>query len=93
MKAYLTAFAAALICYAVMDLLWVGVAAHQIYQEALGHLMAASVRWGAVVLFYPLYAAGVVFFAWERLPYNHAIWHVFVLAGSLCHCLAVALFV
>ncbi len=36
---------------------------------------------------------GVVFFAWERLPYNHANWHVFVLAGSLCHFLAVALYV
>lgn len=31
------------------------------------------------------YTAGTVFFAWERLPYNHAIWHLFVLAGSACH--------
>jgi hemolysin III len=32
-----------------------------------------------------LYTLGVVFYAWQRLPYNHAIWHVFVLAGSACH--------
>jgi hemolysin III len=31
------------------------------------------------------YTLGVVFFAWQRLPYNHAVWHVFVLAGSACH--------
>jgi len=31
------------------------------------------------------YTLGVVFFAWRRLPYNHAVWHVFVLAGSACH--------
>lgn len=31
------------------------------------------------------YTAGTVFFAWDRLPYNHAIWHLFVLAGSACH--------
>lgn len=31
------------------------------------------------------YTLGVVFYAWNRLPYNHAIWHVFVLAGSACH--------
>lgn len=31
------------------------------------------------------YTAGVVFYAWQRLPYNHAVWHVFVLAGSTCH--------
>jgi len=32
-----------------------------------------------------VYTLGVVFYAWQRLPYNHAIWHVFVLAGSACH--------
>jgi hemolysin III len=31
------------------------------------------------------YTLGVVFFAWRRLPYNHAVWHLFVLAGSACH--------
>jgi hemolysin III len=31
------------------------------------------------------YSLGVFFFAWRRLPYNHAVWHVFVLAGSTCH--------
>ena len=36
-----------------------------------------------------IYMAGIVFFAWEKLPYNHAIWHVFVLGGSVCHFIAV----
>lgn len=31
------------------------------------------------------YTFGVAFFLWERLPYNHSIWHVFVIGGSLCH--------
>jgi hemolysin III len=31
------------------------------------------------------YSVGALFYAWERLPYNHAIWHLFVLAGSACH--------
>jgi len=31
------------------------------------------------------YTLGVVFYAWQRLPYNHAVWHLFVLAGSSCH--------
>lgn len=39
------------------------------------------------------YSLGVVFFAWRRLPFNHAIWHLFVLGGSVCHVLAVCLFV
>jgi hemolysin III len=37
------------------------------------------------------YTGGIVFFAWRRLPYNHAIWHLFVLAGSACHVLATVL--
>jgi hemolysin III len=39
------------------------------------------------------YSFGVAFFAWHRLPFNHAIWHLFVLGGSVCHVLAVCLFV
>lgn len=35
------------------------------------------------------YTVGTVFFAWDRLPYNHAIWHLFVLAGSGCHWLLI----
>ncbi len=39
------------------------------------------------------YSLGVVFFAWNRLPFNHAIWHLFVLGGSVCHVLATCLFI
>jgi len=39
------------------------------------------------------YSLGVAFFAWDRLPFNHAIWHLFVLGGSVCHVLAACLFV
>lgn len=39
------------------------------------------------------YTAGIAFYAWERLPYNHAIWHLFVLGGSVCHYMAFALYI
>ncbi len=35
------------------------------------------------------YTFGVIFYAWERLPFNHAIWHLFVLGGSVSHFFAV----
>lgn len=35
------------------------------------------------------YTGGAVFYLWKRLPYHHAIWHLFVLAGSICHWAAV----
>lgn len=36
-----------------------------------------------------VYTLGVLFYKWRRLPYNHAIWHLFVLAASICHFFAV----
>jgi hemolysin III len=39
------------------------------------------------------YSIGVVFFLWEKLPYHHAIWHLFVLAGSAGHFFAMWLMV
>lgn len=31
------------------------------------------------------YTVGIVFYAIHRIPYNHVIWHLFVLAGAICH--------
>ncbi len=39
------------------------------------------------------YTLGIVFYAWRRLPYHHAIWHLFVLAGSVLHYFAILLHV
>lgn len=35
------------------------------------------------------YSIGAVFYLWKTLPYQHAIWHLWVLAGSICHWIAV----
>ena len=32
-----------------------------------------------------LYTVGCVFYLWKSLPYAHMVWHIFVLAGTLCH--------
>jgi hemolysin III len=34
-----------------------------------------------------------VFYLWKRLPYHHAVWHLFVLGGSACHWAAVFFYV
>lgn len=57
------------------------------YRQLLAHIPRAGFIWllvGGV-----FYTAGVGFYAWERLPFNHAIWHLFVLGGSACHYLAI----
>ncbi len=39
------------------------------------------------------YSVGAVFFMFDRLPFNHAIFHFLVLGGSVCHFFAVFLYV
>jgi len=31
------------------------------------------------------YCVGIIFYLGKRIPFNHAIWHLFVLAGATCH--------
>lgn len=49
--------------------------------------MGGQTLWGIIIggLFYTF---GTIFFLWEKLPFNHAIWHLFVLAGSVGHFMA-----
>ncbi len=35
------------------------------------------------------YTGGVLFFAAKRVPYSHFVWHLFVMAGTACHFIAV----
>ena len=35
------------------------------------------------------YMFGIIFYALERIPYNHAVWHLFVLGGSTGHFMAI----
>ncbi|ABV87705.1 PAQR family membrane homeostasis protein TrhA [Shewanella pealeana] len=37
------------------------------------------------------YSLGVIFYVAKRIPFNHAIWHLFVLGGAVCHFLCIYL--
>ena len=39
-----------------------------------------------------VYTLGTLFYLWNRIPYNHAIWHMFVIGGSVLHYLSIFLF-
>lgn len=39
------------------------------------------------------YTAGIGFYMWNRLPFNHAVWHLFVMGGSAAHFFAILYFV
>ncbi len=51
------------------------------------HVQLAGLLWllaGGIA-----YTSGVIFYAAKWLPYNHFIWHLFVIAGTTCHFCAV----
>jgi hemolysin III len=55
-----------------------------------------SVAPGGLILLFAggcAYTVGSLFYVWRRLRYHHAIWHVFVLAGSVCHFFAILFYV
>lgn len=62
---------------------------------AIKPLIAALPRAGFIWLLAggACYSAGTVFYLWKKLPYHHAVWHLWVLAGSVCHWIAVFGFV
>jgi len=39
------------------------------------------------------YTVGAVFYLCKKLPYHHAVWHLFVLGGSVCHYFAILFYV
>lgn len=61
---------------------------------AWGPLAAAVPQTGVVLLVTGglLYTLGTIFYVWRAFPYHHAIWHLFVLAGSVTHFFAILLY-
>lgn len=59
---------------------WSGVVAIRPLTEALSRGALLLLAAGGLC-----YTVGVIFYAWKRLPYGHAIWHLFVMAGSVFH--------
>jgi len=65
---------------------WTGVFALRPLVATVGTDVVAWLIAGGVV-----YTLGVAFYAWKKLPFNHTLWHLFVLGGSVCHFVAIAL--
>jgi hemolysin III len=58
--------------------------------------LAISISTGGLVLLGlggVIYSLGVFFYVNKRIPYNHAIWHMFVLGGTVCHFFAIYYYV
>jgi hemolysin III len=63
---------------------WLGLIAYEPLRQALGIPILALIGTGGLV-----YSLGVIFHGWQRLPYQNAIWHGFVLIAAAIHYAAV----
>lgn len=72
--------------YAVLG--WCVVVAFEPLLEALAPGGVALLLAGGIC-----YTVGIAFYAWTSLRWSHFVWHLFVLAGSALHYLAVLLYV
>ncbi|KIH76552.1 membrane protein [Geoalkalibacter ferrihydriticus DSM 17813] len=60
---YLKLYLLTIPVFFVIDLLWLGVVAKNLYQKNLAHLLSPTVNWPAALLFYFIYIAGIILFA------------------------------
>jgi uncharacterized membrane protein len=60
---FLLVYAVTLPIFFAIDLVWLGIVASNFYKHHIGHLLSAQVNWGAAILFYLVFIAGVVIFA------------------------------
>jgi uncharacterized membrane protein len=74
---FLKLFALTLPTFLVIDLIWLGFVARPFYQAQLGPLMKDDVNWGAAMVFYVIFVAGIVILAvWpavERESFSRAV--------------------
>lgn len=68
MSKYLITYATVITVLMVLDALWLGVIAKSLYQAKIGHLMTETPNFYAAILFYLIYAAGLI--AFVVAPYS-----------------------
>ena len=59
-------------------------------------LLSERLESGGLILLFAgglSYTVGIIFYIFEKIPYNHVIWHLFVLGGAICHFLMILLYV
>ncbi len=58
LKSYFSTFAV----FLVIDLIWLGFIAKNLYAKYLGYIMANNINWTAAIIFYVIFVGGILFF-------------------------------
>ncbi|HRR09361.1 MAG TPA: DUF2177 family protein [Rhodothermales bacterium] len=83
MMKYIYLFIGTFAIFMAIDLLWIGVLMKDFYRDRIGFLMAKDVRWGAAMVFYVLYIAGILYFVVLPVLESRGGIEVVLLKGAL----------
>lgn len=67
---------------------WIGIIAVKPLYLAMGIVPISLIVAGGIS-----YSVGTIFFGWHSIKHHHAIWHLFVLGGSVLHFIAIAFYI
>ncbi len=65
----------------LIDLLWLGIIAKNLYNKFLGHLLKDNVNWIAAIVFYLIFIVGLVFFVLMPAVEQDSFWFAFLVGG------------
>lgn len=74
---YLREFGITFAIFFVIDMLWIGIVAKDLYKKHLGYLLSQTPNWLAAIAFYLLFIVGIIFFvinpAIEKRSWQYAL--------------------
>lgn len=81
MTSWITQYAVAAAAFCLIDFIWLGTVAKQIYADRMGHLLADKPNLPAAVVFYAIFIAGLVYFVIHPAVADES-WTKALLAGA-----------
>ncbi len=69
--------------FMVIDLIWLGLIAKNLYKQYLGHLMKKKVNWTAAIIFYCIFIVGLIFFVIDPALEKESMEEALLRGGAL----------
>jgi len=82
MAQFFKLYGIAFVLFFVIDLIWLGLIAKNLYQNQIGTLLKTNTNWTAAIIFYLLFIGGLVFFAIQPSISSATLWKA-MLYGAL----------
>lgn len=81
MTSWITQYVVAAVAFCLIDFIWLGTIAKQLYADRMGHLLADKPNFPAAVVFYAIFVAGLVYFVIHPAVEGES-WTKALLAGA-----------